>query len=362
MSMDKTKEEILEIEEEIRKLPYHKGTEHHIGKMKAKLAILRKQLVDKSSGGGGGGGFAVRKQGDATVVLVGVPSVGKSTLLNMLTGAESKIGHYPFTTLDVIPGVMEYKGAKIQIFDVPGLIEGAAEGKGGGKEILSVVRVADLLLLMASTENHESFGLMEKELRNAGVRLNETPPNIEMEKKVRGGINIQGTPGLLRETVVSLAHAFRVMNAKITFREKVDEEQFIDFLAGNRAYVRYMKLLTKTDLINQEELDQISSEHPGLLTISAEKIEGIDELRDTIFDELRFIRIYLKRAARLPADKDPLICREGETVYEIAVRISQGMADEIKGAKIVGPSAKFENQKVGIDHVVQDGDQIFFIK
>lgn len=70
------------------------------------------------------------KSGDARVALIGFPSVGKSTLLSTLTATQSEAASYEFTTLTCIPGVIEYKGANIQLLDLPGIIEGAAQVNG----------------------------------------------------------------------------------------------------------------------------------------------------------------------------------------------------------------------------------------
>ena len=85
-------DEIEEIEDEIANTPYNKSTEAHIGRLKAKLAEKKEELDKKQSSSGGGPGYAVEKHGDATVALVGFPSVGKSTLLNALTNADSEVG------------------------------------------------------------------------------------------------------------------------------------------------------------------------------------------------------------------------------------------------------------------------------
>jgi ribosome-interacting GTPase 1 len=97
--------------------------DNKIGTLKAKLAKLRSELFMEQSGGGGGGvgeGFDVARNGDARIALIGFPSVGKSSLLSQLTNTESEAASYEFTTLTCIPGVLRYKGSKIQVLDLPG--------------------------------------------------------------------------------------------------------------------------------------------------------------------------------------------------------------------------------------------------
>jgi ribosome-interacting GTPase 1 len=113
----------------------NKATSFHIGTLKAKLAKLKREMIEASSkkGGATGEGFDVSKSGDARVGMIGFPSVGKSTLLTKLTKTESKVAAYEFTTLTCIPGNIYHKGSKIQLLDLPGIIEGAKDGKGRGR-------------------------------------------------------------------------------------------------------------------------------------------------------------------------------------------------------------------------------------
>ena len=143
-------EKIKEIEAEMARTQKNKATNYHLGTLKAKLARLRNELFVEqsgSSGSGAGEGFDVARNGDARIALIGFPSVGKSTLLGALTATESEAAAYEFTTLTCIPGVMRYKGSKVQVLDLPGIIEGAAHGAGRGKEVIAVARNADAILV-----------------------------------------------------------------------------------------------------------------------------------------------------------------------------------------------------------------------
>ena len=133
----KLNEKIAAFEEELKNTKYNKRTQRSIGLLKAKIARLRDEKHKKATAQLAADGFAVKKTGDATAALIGFPSAGKSTLLNKITDADSAVAAYAFTTLTVIPGMLNYKKTRIQILDVPGLIEGASGGKGRGKEVLA---------------------------------------------------------------------------------------------------------------------------------------------------------------------------------------------------------------------------------
>jgi small GTP-binding protein len=194
-------QKIKDIEDEMAKTQKNKATSGHLGLLKAKLAKLRRDLLDPNSaasGGGGGGGrgegFDVNKVGDARIGLVGFPSVGKSTLLNKLTGTFSEVAGYEFTTLTCIPGMIRYKGAKIQLLDLPGIIEGAKDGKGRGRQVISTARTCNLIFIVLDClkpMTHKK--LIEKELEGFGIRLNKKPPAISFRKKEKGGINFSST-------------------------------------------------------------------------------------------------------------------------------------------------------------------------
>jgi len=341
-------DQIKEIEDEIAKTQYNKATEKHIGKLKAKLALLRAQSA--KGGGKKGAGYSVKKTGDATVLLVGLPSVGKSTLLNKLTNAESKVGDYEFTTLDVVPGVMEYNGAKIQMLDIPGIVEGAATGKGRGKEILSVVRSADLILIMVDVNSLEIAALIENELYEAGFRLNQSPPDVKITRKDTGGITVMGNRGLGRDAITSVLKEFGIYNADVSIREKLTLDRFIDALMKNRVYVPALVLVNKADI------GKAKSSKDGYMYISALKGTGVERLKELVWEKLGLIRIYMKKPGKEPDRSEPLILKKPCTISDVIRRLHKNM--RIRFARVWGPSAKFPGQRVGPAHGLGDGDAV----
>lgn len=349
---------IEELEEEIRKTVYNKATQHHIGRLKAQIARL-KEAQEQQSGGASGGGYQVRRSGDGTVILLGFPSAGKSTLLNVLTNQDSEVGAYSFTTLSVVPGLLEYKGAQIQVLDVPGIVAGASSGKGRGKEVLATMRSADLCIVLLDATRPEELSVIRKEIFDSGIRLDERKPDVKIVKKAKDGLDIGRTvrtPGLTDEMVADILSEFRIFNADVVIRSPVSPDQFIDCIRGNRKYMPSLLVVNKADLISSEQRDKIKRELEPDLFISAVKGVGVKELKQLIFSRLDFIRIYMKEP-RKEADMDePMIAQRGSTIRDVARKIHRDFENKFRYARVSGPSAKFDNQQQGLDHELEDGD------
>ena len=367
MEITSIKKQIKDIEEEIFNTQKNKATEHHIGKLKAKIAKLKEEIEKRKSSSDKGKGFSIKKSGNGTVGLIGFPSVGKSTLLNKLTDAKSRIGSYDFTTLDVIPGILEYKNAKIQILDLPGLITGAADGKGRGKEILSAIRNVDLIILMLDSLQEGHLEIMNSELYKAGIRLNQKKPDVIIKKTGQGGINLTITTkqSNLNEKIIKSIASEYVANAHITIREDITEDQLIDSFIQNRYYVPGFVIINKIDLISKKEIikkiEKIKRYGWKTFGISAIKNTGLNELKKIIFSELNLIRIYLKPVGKQVDFKEPLILKKGNTIEDACKKLHRDFKEKFRYSTVTGPSAKHDLQKVGLDHILQDKDVVTIV-
>jgi len=352
---------IKEITEELAKTKRHKGTEHHIGLLLARRAKLQRAVLEKASKKGGGSGYDIKKQGDATVVMVGFPSVGKSTLISKLTDAKSKVAAYEFTTLECVPGIMKYRGAQMQILDIPGIIEGAQEGKGRGKEVLSVARKADLLLIILDATKKGEYEIIQRELENVGMRIGKHPPNVDIKKEVKGGVHIITARKLTRITkqeIIAILNEYGIHNATITVKENIDGEQLIDVLERNRIYLEEVVVVNKTDLTGG-----IPKGFPaGALEISADRGVGLEAVREQIYKKLRFMQIYAKSRTKGIDREEPMMLKEGNTITDFVKKLPRDYRKNFKYALVWGKSVKFPGQRVGLEHVLQNEDVVYVVK
>lgn len=354
-------EEIRAIQEEIDKTQKNKATEHHIGRLKAKMARLKDDMIRKAMAkGGGDGGYSVKKSGDATVTLVGFPSVGKSTLINKLTDAKSEVGAYEFTTLDVIPGVMEYRDAKIQILDLPGLVKGAASGRGRGREVISVIRGCDLILMIIDVFNYQHIQVLEKELYDAGIRINQSPPDVTITRIIKGGITITSTVELSidEDTIKTVLGEYKIHNALVNIREDINVDQLIDVVRGNRVYIPSIMVINKIDLVDREHIKKFPQD---AVKISADRELNLDGLKDVVYEQLGFVNVYLKPQGEAADLEEPMIMRGGCTIGDVCDRLHKDFRRKFRYARVWGDSAKHAGQRVGLDHGLADGDIVTII-
>jgi small GTP-binding protein len=342
-------QQIKQLEEEIKRTPYNKATEHHVGRLKAKLARLKEEL-EKERRKSARQTISIKKEGDATVALVGFPSVGKSSLLNALTNAKSEVGDYDFTTKKPVPGIMEYKHATIQIIDMPGIVEGAASGKGRGKEVLSAVRIADLIVIVADVFKLDSIEIVKRELYEAGIRLDQKPPDVVIRRKDRGGVKISSTVplGLDERTIAEILKEYKIHNADVLIRENITMERLIDALNGNCVYIPSITVVNKIDIMDVDV---------NAIKVSATRGINLDLLKEEIYRKLRFIKVYLKPPGEKMSEK-PMILREGARIEDVCRKIHNDFVENFKYARVWGRSVKHEGQRVGLDHVLSDGDVV----
>ncbi|EDO04492.1 hypothetical protein SS1G_06975 [Sclerotinia sclerotiorum 1980 UF-70] len=338
--MSTTADKIKAIEDEMAKTQKNKATSFHLGQLKAKLAKLKRELLTPTSSGGGAGvGFDVARTGVASVGFIGFPSVGKSTLMSKLTGQHSEAAAYEFTTLTTVPGQILYNGAKIQILDLPGIIQGAKDGKGRGRQVIAVAKTCHLIFIVLDVNKPlTDKKIIEDELEGFGIRINKSPPNIVFKKKDKGGINITNTVPMTHidhDEIKAVMNEYKISSADIAIRCDATIDDLIDVLeAKGRSYIPVIYALNKIDAISIEELDLLYR-IPNACPISSEHGWNVDELLEQMWEKLNLVR-----------------CNA----------IHKTIVDDFRVAIVYGKSVKHQPQRVGLSHELADEDIITIVK
>jgi small GTP-binding protein len=226
--------------------------------------------------------IAVRREGAAQIALVGAPNAGKSSLLQALSAIQIRTGDYAFTTTRPVAATTRLGGVLVQVVEIPGLIEGAAEDRGGGRALLGVLRNADAILWChACSRPLAELETIRAEVAAAGIEL----------------------PGIVAATKADEAPPFS---------------------------------------------------HPELrvVPVSALDDESLERLREELWRLTGLVRIHLHGGS------DPLALHPPVTVLDVADAIHHDLAASCAGARIWGPSARFEGQRVGPAHQLGDGDTV----
>ncbi|MFX1474591.1 MAG: GTPase [Promethearchaeota archaeon] len=307
------------------------------------------------------------KEGAGQVVLVGLTSSGKSTLLNHLTGAKAKVGNYGFTTQLPEPGVLKFGGSDIQIIEMPALFEGVEESSIG-RQILGGIRNADLIVLVIDLSKPPipQMEFLIQVLEKSRIKLNKTPPPIRFAKTGSGGFHIigqthfQGDPDLIHQ----LLHMRRIHNCSLQFRGPATLEDLIEVVDSRTRYAPAIVIGTKGDATNSSShYEELCSQYGGefsIFAVSVKNERGIEAAAEGIFRGLGVIRVYTRKASGETADK-PLILHQGATIEDLADRLHSDFLRSFRYAIVFRKSEQMRRKKVGLTFQLEDQDiiQIF---
>ena len=303
----KTPEEKVEtLEAMLSAMPKHKGTDRLRAELRTKIARFSEEAERKLATSKRGSAYNIPKEGAGQVILVGLPNTGKSQLVTAVTEASPNVADYPFTTQTPTPGMMIFEDVKIQIVDIPPIIDRDAR-----PWFPNLLGRADLLLLMMDL-SQEPIGQVEAIIEEL-AKLKVRPVG-----------------------------------------RKQDEE----------AWVRQRKAMivgNKIDLDGSEEnrgkLESRYGEEFPIIAISAAKGNGLEELKQEVYKSLDIIRVYTRTPGQKTGLGEPMIMKQGSTINDAAESVHKDFQAKLKYALVWG-SGKFDGQKVKREHILQEGDVI----
>jgi small GTP-binding protein len=237
--------------------------------------------------------IAVRREGVAQICLVGPPNVGKSSLLQALSEIQIKTGDYAFTTLRPVPALTRIGGVLVQLVEIPGLIGGASEDRGGGRALLGVLRSADAIVYCC--------------------RATADPLELEV---VRTEVVLAG----------------------------IDKPSIL--------------AATQADNATDATVARLATAFPDLpvVPVSVLDEDSLEAFRQAVWALTGLIRVRLRRNGIV--EEEPVALEPGATVADVADAIHHELGASFNGARVWGPSARFDGQRFGREHPVRDGDAV----
>ena len=299
-------EKISCIEELLRIVPKHKGTDKLRAGLRKRLSKLKTIAQTKKGTGKRESAFRIDKEGAGQVVLVGPVNVGKSALVSALTNAKPEIAAFPHTTWKPTPGMMPMENIQIQLVDTPPLNRDFME-----PELLDLIRSSDYILLIVDLQ---------------------TDPVHQLEDSV----------GILQEHRIMPDH----------LKELYSEQRGLIFIP-------FLVLTNKFDDDNFDEnfeifCELLENDWPSI-PVSATTGRNLEQLKRMLFERLEIIRVYSKAPGKEPDFKEPFILKKGDTVEDFAGKVHQDFASQLKTARVWG-TAVYDGQLVQRDHELSDSD------
>jgi len=245
-----------------------------------------------------------------------------------------------------------------------GLIEKKEKAKSTGKTTRKSVKKEGYQCVLVGLPNSGKSLLLSK-LTNAKPQVSPHP--FTTKEPEIGTMFYQGAKAQIVDLPSIGSEFFDIgtINTADCVILVVENIESIEKVSSVLAKATGKKIITinKSDLLSENELrklnEKIKSKKLNALTISAEINQGIEQLKEKIFIVMDSIRIYTKEPGK-PVSEDPIVLPKNSTVKDVAESILKGFSQKVKESRITGPSSKFPNQRVGLDHVLKDKDIVEF--
>jgi ribosome-interacting GTPase 1 len=362
------REKIIRMQEFLSVVPKHKGTMKLRGRIKKKMAVLRKEMEERKQKRTGRSGpkLFIEKEGAAQVALLGLTNVGKSCLLSTVTNSAVTVSHIAYTTRQPEPGVLYFEDMQLQIIEAPALMEGSADGRAWGLQSIGIARNADGIILMVdlSSDPVSQIKLILSELEKARVLINKPKGRVDINRRYMGaGLRLILIGKILDgnvQDVKSLLKSYRIGDAMVKITGEVTLDEIEDSIFESTIYKPAVLIANKLDedvaKENLKKLEKFVAGRIPIVPVSCEKKQGLTNIGKTLFRTLDLIRIYTKEPGTRQHSKRPFTLKRGATVVDLAKNIHTDFERDFAFARVWAKRLKFSPQKVGLSFILDDGD------
>lgn len=280
-------EKIERLEEMISTLPKHKGTDHLHADLRRRMATLQKQLDGVDRKRRHDSSAEIAREGAAQIILIGPPSSGKSTILDLLTNAHPEIGSFPFTTHTMQPGMVPFEDIMIQLVDTPPVTSDFMP-----RHLLSIVRKADGLLLVTDMSSDSTL-----------------------------------------DDVNAVIEAFTSRHVRLGGKSSGDWHDTV-----TRDNLETRVIANKMDAPDAEERCMLLRQMlgPSLIIFPVSCVTGknVPELPRMMFQWMKIVRVYTKVPGEKAERKNPYTVFEGQCVGDICSRIHKDFSEKLRFARL----------------------------
>jgi len=363
------KEKIPALQEFLSAIPKHKGNERLRAQVKRQIAQLKAEMhARQKRGSGRPGERSIQKAGAAQIAVLGLTKVGRSSLLAALTAAKPVVAPYPYATKESVPGMLQFEDVQFQLVELPALVP-----EGDGRFVFqegcgALVRNCDGLIIMVDlgADPVEQLERILAELSRSQMSATRLESNVSITKTRSGGIQLSAAGrflGCTPEEIASFLKSYSIPNAIVRTMGDVTLDDIEDvILETSLIYKPTVVLANKADVpdgsANSRRLiDRATSKMP-VLVISCHTGFGLPELGKRLFETLGLARVYTKEPNATSPSPEPFIIKNGMTVGDLSRQIHSVLFRHFKYARVWGKSASYDGERVGISHILSDGDTV----